>query len=709
MHVDDVGRRVEVVAPDLTQQITAGGDLTAQLHQHEEEPELDRREIEPLPVDAGNAPLRFDRQTSDLQAPRLRVWAPFVRAQPSRKFRQREWFYQVVVGSLVEPLHPILDGPSRGEHENESAWRAVAKSRQRLVSRSVRQRDVEDGGLEVLRIDHPERGRHITGDDDLVSLAEQPRLHRGSSLGIVFEEQDLHGPSAGGNNRSWTTVPNTELSCCIQMTISSCWPRSLAAEEDWRTLVGSDGNPLLAARPRTKARCGAARESTRTPMVKRTVRSRSIGVLGAASLGLWLACSSPVPQDLVPNELAARTGHSAPRPPGEAFEIPDEVDLGDGLDEEEAVALALWNGSEFRRALALLAVAEADVRQAELLPNPRLILQFPVSAKQLEWTLGWALDALWTRSPRVASARHAWGGAAQRVVEVGLSRAAATRAAFADASTSARLAINLRTRAELAMRLAAITAERARRGEASELASMRMAVGALQREDEARSARIAADDARRRLFDSIGAGTTLEPFALADASPLPPLGDARALREEAMRARPALLAARADLEAAAEVVGFEKRAIVQWTALLDSNGGAGRQPFDVGPGLDIELPLFDRNQAGIARAAALFEEASWAYAGLRRRIESELLRTHSNYAEALAALERWTREAEPAFQRSLTLAHEAEQQGSISYARVAEAQASVLVARARSIELEAIARRSLIELETTVGRRLDES
>lgn len=420
-------------------------------------------------------------------------------------------------------------------------------------------------------------------------------------------------------------------------------------------------------------------------------------------------CSSPLPGELVGHQLEQRTGHSIQRPAGHEFEIPAEVELGDGLDEEEAVALALWNETEFRRALAVLAVAEADVVQAELLPNPRLIMQFPLDSKQLEWTLLWAVDALWTRPLRVASARHEWGAAAQRVVEVGLRRVAATRLAFSDASLASRLAHVAWERADLAKRHAAIAATRAQLGETSDLEAARLAADALQLEDQARSARNRAADAELRLFESLGADSSLVAVELAGARPLPPPGDLSVLREEAMRARPELLAARSQVEAAADLLGFEERAIVRLTALLDSNGGAGALPFNIGPGLDVELPIFDRNQAGIARAAALLEGASWAYTGMRRRIDSELIRKHAEYAQALTSLERWTRDAQPAFERSATLASEAERRGSMTYTRVIDAQSSMLAARARSIELEAVARRALIELETSVGRRLDES
>ncbi|MEZ6049423.1 MAG: hypothetical protein R3C11_28350 [Planctomycetaceae bacterium] len=75
--------------------------------------------------------------------------------------------------------------------------------------------------------------------------------------------------------------------------------------------------------------------------------------------------------------------------------IPPGVNLQDGLTEDEAVAVALWNNQTFLATLSNLGIARGDLVQAGLLTNPQLNLLFPpIGTKQLEWTLYAPLEAL---------------------------------------------------------------------------------------------------------------------------------------------------------------------------------------------------------------------------------------------------------------------------------------------------------------------------
>ena len=86
-------------------------------------------------------------------------------------------------------------------------------------------------------------------------------------------------------------------------------------------------------------------------------------------------------------------------------ELPAGVTAEDGLTQDEAVAIALWNSPTFLVNLADLGIARADVAQAGLLRNPVFSLLLPWGPKQLEATLRWPIDALWQRPRRLAAAR----------------------------------------------------------------------------------------------------------------------------------------------------------------------------------------------------------------------------------------------------------------------------------------------------------------
>lgn len=67
------------------------------------------------------------------------------------------------------------------------------------------------------------------------------------------------------------------------------------------------------------------------------------------------------------------------------FSLPEGVSLDDGLSQDEAVAVALWNNSQFQADLTALGFAEADLVEANMLPNPVFSLLFPVGRRTLEF------------------------------------------------------------------------------------------------------------------------------------------------------------------------------------------------------------------------------------------------------------------------------------------------------------------------------------
>jgi outer membrane protein TolC len=108
-------------------------------------------------------------------------------------------------------------------------------------------------------------------------------------------------------------------------------------------------------------------------------------------------------------------------------------------------------------------------------------------------------------------------------------------------------------------------------------------------------------------------------FAIAAAADTPGCGPLPDLLREALVARPDVRAAELAVEAAGARLGWERARILTLTAVLDANG-SGSEGFEAGPGLDLGLPLADRNQAGRARAAAELERASRAYVAAQQRV-----------------------------------------------------------------------------------------
>lgn len=59
-----------------------------------------------------------------------------------------------------------------------------------------------------------------------------------------------------------------------------------------------------------------------------------------------------------------------------AITLPPGASLDDGLTEDEAVSIALWNNAAFQELLVDLGLVRGDLIQAGLLPNPELVYFF---------------------------------------------------------------------------------------------------------------------------------------------------------------------------------------------------------------------------------------------------------------------------------------------------------------------------------------------
>ena len=101
-------------------------------------------------------------------------------------------------------------------------------------------------------------------------------------------------------------------------------------------------------------------------------------------------------------------------------QLPAGIEMADGIDADEAVALALWNNPLFQENLSKLGLARGDLAQAGLLANPTLSVLFPLGPKQLEFTATFPLEALWLRPRRVAIARLEAERVANGLVQNGL-------------------------------------------------------------------------------------------------------------------------------------------------------------------------------------------------------------------------------------------------------------------------------------------------
>lgn len=413
----------------------------------------------------------------------------------------------------------------------------------------------------------------------------------------------------------------------------------------------------------------------------------------------------------VATALTERTG-SGPSPVSVADPLPPQsVDLGDGLSEREAVAIALWNNPQFEADLASLGFARAELAQAGMLQNPFLTLFFPLGPKQLEFTLNWALQDLWLRPRRVAVARLNAETIADSLIENGLDLAESVKAAYANV---ARLRKQAGLAAEMSVaerELAEIAEARFRAGDLSDLEASVVRTSSLTMEDEARRLALQATAAEQQLLSLLGLEPeTLPPaFAMEENVTEPNLpADSPELVKTAWAARPDVRAAELAIESAGERLGLEKSSYWNITAILDANG-QGLEGFEMGPGVSAWIPVFDRNQGGVSLAEAEMERAVRRYVAVRNRVANEVRDAHSKRVEMESSVRRWRSEIVPRLAETLERTERALDAGDVSFAEFLNARLSYLGGRRRLADLDYDLSAASARLENAVGRSLEDA
>ena len=311
----------------------------------------------------------------------------------------------------------------------------------------------------------------------------------------------------------------------------------------------------------------------------------------------------------VSDKIEQRSGFNLPVEFSDSIKIPSGIVLEDGLTVEESVAIALWNNPQFQVDMADLGFARADLMQSGMLPNPVFSLLFPAGPKQLEFTLSYTIDVLWQRPKRVAAAKLNAEKVAENLVHNGLALVRNVYISFADLNKAREI-------------LKALDDESALDTEISEIASARFDAGDISKPEEtafkltASRARETAINARRDFeiqklqfltllgLISVQSDIQIDPVPV-ELSDMP---GAEQLIKSALASRPDLRAAELEIEIAGKQLGWERSKIFNLTAMLDANA-QGKEGFEMGPGVQVTVPLFNLNQGGTRRARAEMQRA----------------------------------------------------------------------------------------------------
>ena len=430
--------------------------------------------------------------------------------------------------------------------------------------------------------------------------------------------------------------------------------------------------------------------------------------VGASLILLILFCTSCVSakfeETYISNSIkelstynSARNGNST------KLQIPNIVQLDDGLSQEEAITLALYNNAQFQADLIDLSLANADLVTAGQLPNPLLSIIFPTGSDPLKGTLNFAIDALWQRPFRVKTAHLESERTALNIVNKGLLLIRDTKIAYANSLLANEQMLFGDENIELRSRLAQIITKQYEAGEISQMeASLAISDSTLARQDTIRALN-KAQVARSQLMAITGLDSVSKDLGLSGSTYSPKIiAPLNTLLDTAYTKRTDLKAAQIAIEVKGKQLGWEKSKIISLMGILSARRESGE--IFVGPGFSVGLPIFNWNKGNILRKNAEIKQAAWQYIVVKRNVNLEVNQAYNEYKTAVENFELWQTNA-IAMDRVPEQARKAYEAGEVSYFFYLETLKRFSDFKLRSVDAEAALLIAEANLNYAVGTK----
>jgi outer membrane protein, heavy metal efflux system len=257
-------------------------------------------------------------------------------------------------------------------------------------------------------------------------------------------------------------------------------------------------------------------------------------------------------------------------------------------------------------------------------------------------------------------------------------------------------------------KIADIAQARLRAGDTSELESSTARVAALRAREDSRDATHQLVLSRQRLGVLLGS-TAHQQELRAVATDLrgTSVPDGKRLMDEAIASRPDMRASELELEAAGKRVGLTTAELFALSAILDANEKDSGGGFELGPGVELPIPILHQNQGARARARAELERSAWRLAAMRQQIQGDVTVARAQLLQTREALQSWRGEVLPPLNEAVEQTTRAYEAGEVSLLAVHEATRERVSGRMREAELIAAVQRAQAELARAIGRQLD--
>ena len=405
--------------------------------------------------------------------------------------------------------------------------------------------------------------------------------------------------------------------------------------------------------------------------------------------------------------IEARTGHGlvSQHKPG-AFTFPLGITLEKPISDEQAVQIAMWNNPSFQVQLSQMGIAKAQfIRSTEIL-NPTFMALIPVGPKQLEFAARFSLEALWNRDARINLATTEAQSIAEQTILGSMDLVRDVKLACGDLRMAIATAHSKRLLADTLSRIAELEHSRLGSGDISELEAAVAKVEAVDALQQSRQAEAAIAVKQIQLLSLMGAGNTGYTVTFAEAkSPSRIDRNLDDLLKDALAARPEVRLAELAMEAAGQQAELSKQEIYKLTGIIDANGSGS--DFEIGPGFEIPLPIFNQNQGAKLLALANLESATRHYMSVRDSVLNEVRQSYTNWEAAEQSAQAWEEDLLPQLAINLKLTEKAVNSGDLAPAEALVAEQKVTAARLSYQNSVAEVYRARILLERAIGHRLD--
>lgn len=390
-----------------------------------------------------------------------------------------------------------------------------------------------------------------------------------------------------------------------------------------------------------------------------------------------------------------------------------------GMTRNDAVRIALMNNKHLQATMFEIGLSHADVVQAGLLSNPSLdgLLRFPTSGGNSTLEAG-VLQSLFAIFRRPVAQRIAEAKLEKKILDAALLAtkvATDTSAAYINALIAFRSQGVATENVMTARELLFVVKERFAAGVGTQLEVNAAEAESIEQELLLEQAKLDTESTELALSELLGSDGSISLFTNTFTTARPPdipcgLSE---LIELAGKNRLDFRATQVQVEIAREDLRLERRRVLREMSVGASIEASG-EGTEVGPAIDIEIPLFDQNQAQIAKAKYRVSQAIAELNEAKLKMRNEVEIALSQFRASRRSVEFFEEKLVPLRTENLSLAREGFSEGKTSLLFVIESQRKLLRTRREYLARLQTYQNSITTIEKAVGlsvcqilRRLD--